>query len=310
MRTHTTETKCRRLTSSRRLGKASSHLRTTHQRGGLSCRCVPSLPATKCTLILALSFLCAACAWPQRGGSAIPAPLSAAQIVERMQQHDKAQKEALKSYTAIRHYEVEYHGFFRRVAAKMDVEINYTVASGKSFRVISESGSHALCSMVLKRAVDSELEASRTKDETALTEANYRFEFAGVDRLADRLAYVLNVEPITPSRFLYRGKIWVDAADFAVAKMEVRPAKNPSFWISRTLIHHLNERTGGFWLPEENHSETKVRIGGTAVMTINYGTYQIVSQPRLMSSALPYSGCCPPCFRSGDVPCREGDGLK
>jgi hypothetical protein len=30
-------------------------------------------------------------------------------------------------------------------------------------------------------------------------------------------------------------------------------------------------------LPEKNRSETKVRIGGTAVLTIDYGIYQIVS---------------------------------
>jgi hypothetical protein len=35
---------------------------------------------------------------------------------------------------------------------------------------------------------------------------------------------------------------------------------------------------GGFWLPQQNRSETEVRIGGTAVMTIDYGTYQIASQ--------------------------------
>jgi hypothetical protein len=36
-------------------------------------------------------------------------------------------------------------------------------------------------------------------------------------------------------------------------------------------------RTDGFWLPERNRSETKVRIGGTAVFTIDYGTYRTES---------------------------------
>jgi hypothetical protein len=71
----------------------------------------------------------------------------------------------------------------------------------------------------------------------------------------------------------------VDEADFAVAKIEAQPSRNPSFWISRTLIHHTNAKRDGFWLPDKNRSETKVRIGGTAVMTIDYGTYQIVPKP-------------------------------
>jgi hypothetical protein len=142
-----------------------------------------------------------------------------------------------------------------------------------------------LCEKVLQRAVDSEREASLHKDATALTRANYKFYLKGQENLNGRLAYILDVEPVTPNKFLYRGRIWVDGIDFAVARMEVQPGKNPSFWISRTAIHHMNTNVGGFWLPQLNRSETKVRIGGTAVMTIDYGTYRIAPrQSRTMSS--------------------------
>jgi hypothetical protein len=40
----------------------------------------------------------------------------------------------------------------------------------------------------------------------------------------------------------------VDAADFALAKLEVQPARNPSFWISRTFIHDAYTKIDGFWL--------------------------------------------------------------
>jgi len=160
----------------------------------------------------------------------------------------------------------------------MDVEVNYAASSGKSFRIVSQNGSGVLCQKVLKRAVDSEKEASLNRGATALTHTNYRFRLIGSESLNGRPAYILDVKPVTPNKFLYRGKIWVDAVDFAVAKMEVQPAKNPSFWTSKTVIHHTNVDIGGFWLPKQNRSETKVRIGGTAVLTIDYGTYQIVPQ--------------------------------
>jgi hypothetical protein len=44
------------------------------------------------------------------------------------------------------------------------------------------------------------------------------------------------------------------------------------------VIHHMNTEMSGFWLPEQNRNEIKVRIGGTAAMTIDYGTYRIVSR--------------------------------
>ena len=46
-------------------------------------------------------------------------------------------------------------------------------------------------------------------------------------RSADHPQYVLNVIPRTDEKFLYRGKIWVDAKDFAVTRIEAEPAKEP-----------------------------------------------------------------------------------
>lgn len=226
------------------------------------------------------SIVFAVAASSQTGGTVEPSSPTptAAQIVEQMQQHDRQQTRTLRSYDGLRHYSVVYRGFARTMTASMDVDVSYDAVSGKKFRIISQKGSGMLCEKVLKRALESETEASLDKSSTALNSANYKFQYVGTDRLGERPAYILKVEPISPSKFLYKGKLWVDAADFAVARMEVQPAKNPSFWISRTLIHHTNGITNGFWLPEQNHSETKVRIGGTAIMSIDYQSYRITSQ--------------------------------
>jgi len=230
-------------------------------------------------LFLAIVFgFAAEFIWPSDAVPGVPAALTSGQIVEQIQQHNKARSDGLKQYKALRHYQVEYRGFSAKIGAKMDVEVNYDAATGKSFRIVSQSGSGFLCDKVLKRAVDSEKEASQDKGSTALTEANYRFQLAGSDEVAGRPAYILNVQPFTASKFLYRGKIWVDAADFAVVKMETEPAKNPSFWISRTMIHSTSTKTDGFWLPQQLRSETRVRIGGTAVLTIDYGSYEVVPE--------------------------------
>lgn len=201
-----------------------------------------------------------------------------AAIVQAIARHNHTQTKALERYLALRHYQVEYRGFFKHITAEMDVELQYDAASGKNFRVISQSGSHMLCEKVLKRALDSERDAFLDRGAHALSTANYRFQLIGSERLNGRPSYVLQVEPVSGSPYLFRGKIWVDAADYAVSKMEVQPAKNPSFWISRTLIHQSSSRIDGFWLPRQVQSETKVRIGGTAVMTIDYGPYKFEQQ--------------------------------
>jgi len=191
-----------------------------------------------------------------------------------MQKHNLARSGELKHYKAVRNYEVGYKGLVN-LGAKMEVEVSFDAPSGKSFRIVSQSGSKLLVDKVLKRLVETEKEADGNLTSTALTPANYSFKVLGTEMVAGRPAYILSVEPLKESKLLYRGKVWVDAADFAVVKIDVEPSKNPSFWIAKTEIRHSYAKTGDFWLPERNRSESKVRIGGTAVLTIDYGTYKI-----------------------------------
>jgi hypothetical protein len=220
-------------------------------------------------------------AWPQGTNPDQARSLSAEQIVDKLQQHDQTQSASLEHYQSVRHYAVQYRGFFKTIDAGMEVLFTYDASTGKNYQIISQTGSKMLCEKVLQRAAESEKEASQlAKGNTALTRQNYEVRLIGTDILGGRPAYILYVHPHSPSKFLYEGKVWVDAADFALAKMEVQPAKNPSFWISKTEIHHSNAKSGVFWLPQQNRSETKVRVGGTAVMTIDYGTYQIAARPQ------------------------------
>ena len=229
-------------------------------------------------LFLAIVFVfLAGGARPANTQAAAPAPLTAAQIVDEMQRRNLARTEALKEAHSVRHYQVEYRGFSKVIDANMEVAYHYDAASGKSFRIVSQSGSKMFCEKVLKRAVESEKEASQDKTATALTAVNYRFHLVGSENVGGRPTYLLEVEPISPSKFLIRGKIWVDAEDYALVRVDAEPAKSPSFWIARTLIRQSFTKTGDFWLPERNRSETKVWIGGTAVLTIDYGTYHTES---------------------------------
>lgn len=233
--------------------------------------------ARRIALVAAVFFTASAAT--VRGESALsPAALSLAQIVAGMQAHDRAQAENLKHYESLRAYEVRYHGL-GRASATMQVEVSYDAARGKTFRIVSQSGSAVLRNAVLKRALESEEQASKEKDSTALNPANYRFRLEGSESVDGRTLYVLDVNPLKRQKFLYKGRIWVNAADFAVSSMQVTPAERPSIWISGTTIWVTNELTDGFWLPKQMRSRTRVRIGGSAVMTIDYGQYKIQPVP-------------------------------
>jgi hypothetical protein len=192
-----------------------------------------------------------------------------------MEDRNKERSERLRHYISVRHYHVEYHGFPVTIAASMDVEATYDAPSSKSFRVLSQMGSGLLIDRVLKKLLKSEQEAARDQSRTALTTENYTFGLVGSEVSDGRRHYILQVEPKGDRKLLYRGRIWVDGNDYAVERIEAAPAQNPSLWIRKTEIHHVYSKIGDFWLPQQNKSETKVSIGGTAVLTIEYGAYRV-----------------------------------
>lgn len=225
----------------------------------------------------AILLIAAAGAQVREGNPAPASSLSEAQIVAGIQNRIRIQNQSLVRYSALRTYSVVYHGM-GTLSARMQVEVTYDAERGKSFRIISQSGAMLLRDAVIKRAVDSEEEASKLKESIALTTANYSFRLVGNGQLNGRPVYILDVEPLKPEKFLYRGTIWVDAASFGVVKIEGAPAKNPSMWISHSTISVTDELTNGFWLPHQTRSQTAVRLGGRATLTIDYGHYQIEQQ--------------------------------
>jgi hypothetical protein len=94
------------------------------------------------------------------------------------------------------------------------------------------------------------------------------------------------VEPRRKDKFLYRGRIWVDAGDFAVVRLKAEPTKNPSFWTRKADIEEVYTKVTDFWLPGYNHSVTAIRLGGHADLTIEYRNYEITDASQVSSLAM------------------------
>jgi hypothetical protein len=192
-------------------------------------------------------------------------------------ENNDARTEALESYQGRRSYQLDYAGFPAKLHAEMTVDMSYRSPATKEFTVVSESGSKWIINHIFKRLLDSEREALATENRqrTALDNQNYNFTLLPDPVGANGCCYVLAVEPRKPSKFLFRGRIWVDDQDFAVCRIEAEPAQNPSFWIKRTEIHHAYLKVGDFWLPSDNRSVSSLRLGGLATLTIRYEDYKI-----------------------------------
>ena len=203
-----------------------------------------------------------------------PASLSANEIIRRVANANAVRTARLRHYRSTRRYEVDYKGFGGDRHAQMTVDVDYQ-SGKKSFIVVSEDGSKLLLNRVIRKALESEEEASsdEMRRRSALTEENYTFEFVTTEAIERKPFYVLLALPKRKDKFLYDGKVWIDATDFAIARIDSQPAKNPSFWVTGATIVHVNRSVQGIWLPARTESSSKVRFGGRAVLTIDYGNY-------------------------------------
>jgi hypothetical protein len=236
-------------------------------------------------LPMVLFLACAPAAWPQ-GQPALPT-LGADQVVQRLMEKNKERADTLQHYIGRRSYRLEYRGFPASADATMEVEVNFDAPASKRFTIVNATGSKLIQNRVFHRLLESEEQAgdSSNRKHTELGPDNYTFSLVGTEGTN----YVLNVEPKEDSRFLYRGKIWVDAHDFAVTRIEAQPARNPSFWTTKSLIHHTYQKVdNGFYLPKENKTVTSVRMGGVATLTIEYDSYQVtVAKPIASARRIP-----------------------
>ena len=215
--------------------------------------------------------------------------LTAEQVVQNLVQMNVRRAQGLHAYQGTRTYRVDYRGFPGHRSAEMIVNVRYLAPGSKEFAIQSATGSKLIIDRVFKKLLEAEKEALESDNQrhTALNEENYRFTLVGYEPESSGGLFVLKVEPRTADKFLYRGRIWVDARDFAVVRLEAQPAKNPSFWTKQADIVQEYQKVGDFWLPVRNRSVTAIRLGGRAELTIEYRDYQITDASRITGITSP-----------------------
>lgn len=193
--------------------------------------------------------------------------LSAQDIVNRMAERDVERHTSFSGYTVLRLYDVVN----KHRHAEMLVRVVCAADGGKQFSILHEEGSRAIRHHVFGKMLEEETKASHreARESTRILPRNYSFEMLGTGVVNGRLAYVLEIDPKTKSKYLIRGRIWVDATDYAIVRIEGSPARNPSFWTKSVHFVHTYQKVSDWWLAASTRSVTDVRIFGTAELSIS-----------------------------------------
>lgn len=211
-------------------------------------------------------------------------PLPAAdEVVATMLIRNGVRDTASGGYTGHREYILENHRFSKR--AEMQVRIICDQSGEKHFEVISESGWKSANKRVLRQMVETESDSSRPqmRARNGINSENYSFRMIETSPIDERTAYMIQATPKREDKSLFRGLIWVDTEDYALARVEGEPAKNPSFWTKSVHFVQQYQKCGPFWFPVSTTSITDARFFGATDVSIRYFDYRPVSEVPILT---------------------------
>ena len=217
-------------------------------------------------------------------GSAQSPPVTADEVLAQMMRSEAQRQSAMVGYTAIRRYCATNN----QRHAEMVVQVFADENGAKHFTVVSEEGSGAIRKHVFHKMLSEESEASKhgSRESSRLIPANYEFILNGKENLETGPAYAFDVTPKSANKYLIVGKIWVDANDYSIVRVEGQPARSPSFWIRSVHFTHTYQKVGPLWLASSTHSVSDIKIFGNSELTIENSNYNL-NHPDLGTSTDP-----------------------
>ena len=200
--------------------------------------------------------------------------ITESQVFSELLTRNEGRSAALLGYTSLRTYQVvDMKG---KVHAEEVGRMEYRAPDKKTFVVTSENGSGLIRRLALNRLIASEIEAASGKQrhDSSITPANYTLRLLGEQQVGPYHCFVAQVTPKRKDKYLFEGKMWVDAQDYAVVRIEGHPAQKLSFWIERTDFVRQYQRIDGFWLPQRDETLVVVRLYGKKALTVTHQDYR------------------------------------
>jgi hypothetical protein len=203
----------------------------------------------------------------------------AATVVRRIDAGVQARYANVLGFTDIEHYAVYRGKDQTHPAAEMTVKDTYQKGVGKTYTVLSQSGSEFLIRLGLNPLLDNEKVINQPANlpQSWFTSANYAMKpnSGGVVRLGGRDCLVVDVTARHKASNLINGTIWVDASDFSLAQIDGLASKSPSAFAGATHMMRQYAEVDGFPMATHARAESTSMLFGLTVVTIDYSGYQL-----------------------------------
>ena len=185
----------------------------------------------------------------------------------------------IESYTATEHYAVFRNRDEAHPVAEMTVKTIYNREKGKSYEIVSESGSTVIRSMVLHAILDNERHVNEpgVREGAWLTTANYEMTVkpGGIQTLDGHNCVAVSLMPRRKEPYLLIGTMWVDAGDGKIVRIDGKGSKSTSIFTGDTRMMRDYTIIDGFAEATHARAEAQSFLFGSTVITIDYRDYRI-----------------------------------
>lgn len=151
----------------------------------------------------------------------------------------------------------------------LDVQTDFTVASGLQYEITAEGGSGYIRRRILRSLLDEEqrLIAQGEAPSVALSAGNYEFRPESIN---DEGLAVVRLRPLRKHRSLIEGRMFLTTASGDLVRIEGRLARNPSFWLTRVNIVRSYRRIEDVVMPVSLETNARLRLLGSSSLRMTY----------------------------------------
>lgn len=208
----------------------------------------------------------------------LPQQPDASAIIRALDAENQSRYDRVVSFTDVEHYAV-FRGAdqVQQPAAEMTVRMTYRKGSGKSYQILSQSGSNLVINHGLRPLLENEknLNDPARVAQSWFTSTNYEMKpKPGVTQTIDgRSCVAVAITPRYKAPNMIDGTLWIDMRDHTLVQVEGVASKSPSIFAGKTHMMRRYANMQGYAMATHARAESSSMFFGRTVVTIDYSDY-------------------------------------
>lgn len=203
----------------------------------------------------------------------------AATIIRGIDAEVQSRVDNVLGFADIEHYSVYRGSETTHPAAEMTARDTYKKGAGKTYTILSQSGSSLVLKFGLHPLIENEenINDPAKVSESWFTSANYdmKLQSGGTQQINGRACYALAIKPKHDAPNMIDGTIWVDAKDYSIVKVQGLASRSPSIFAGATHMMREYTNISGYPMATHARAESDSFLFGRTVVVIDYTGYHL-----------------------------------